>query len=33
MGWAVEVVADYVESIRPRFGCADHPAMWASRAA
>ncbi|WP_374582647.1 tyrosine-type recombinase/integrase [Frankia sp. CiP3] len=28
MGWAVEAVADYVESIRPRFGCVDHPALW-----
>lgn len=28
MGWAVEAVADYVENIRPRFGCPDHPAMW-----
>jgi site-specific recombinase XerD len=28
MGWAVEAVADYVEHIRPRFGCEDHPAMW-----
>jgi site-specific recombinase XerD len=28
MGWAVEAVADYVENIRPRFGYADHPAMW-----
>lgn len=28
MGWAVEAVADYVENIRPRFGDADHPAMW-----
>jgi integrase/recombinase XerC len=28
MGWAVEAVADYVENIRPRFGCADHPALW-----
>lgn len=28
MGWAVEAVADYVENIRPRFGCVDHPAMW-----
>jgi integrase/recombinase XerC len=28
MGWAVEAVADYVENIRPRFGCEDHPAMW-----
>lgn len=28
MRWAVEAVADYVENIRPRFGCEDHPAMW-----
>jgi integrase len=28
MGWAVEAVADYVENIRPLFGCADHPALW-----
>ncbi len=28
MGWAVEAVADYVENVRPRFGCEDHPAMW-----
>ena len=28
MGWAVEAVADYVENIRPRFGCEEHPAMW-----
>lgn len=28
MGWAVEAVADYVDNIRPRFGCADHPALW-----
>ena len=28
MGWAVEAVADYVEGVRPRFGCADHPALW-----
>jgi integrase/recombinase XerC len=28
MGWAVEAVADYVEDIRPRFGCADHRALW-----
>jgi hypothetical protein len=27
MGWAVEAVADYVDNIRPRFGCG-HPAMW-----
>jgi integrase/recombinase XerC len=28
MDWAVDAVADYVENIRPRFGCADHPALW-----
>src|SRR6266545_1541617 len=28
MGWAVEAVADYVEHIRPRFGCGEHPALW-----
>ena len=28
MGWAVDAVADYVENVRPRFGCADHPALW-----
>jgi integrase/recombinase XerC len=28
MGWAVEAVADYLDNIRPRFGCAEHPAMW-----
>jgi integrase/recombinase XerC len=28
MGWAVEAVADYVEHIRPRFGYAEHPALW-----
>jgi integrase/recombinase XerC len=28
MAWAVEAVADYVENIRPRFGCVDHPAIW-----
>jgi site-specific recombinase XerD len=28
MGWAVEAVVDYVENIRPRFGCDDHPALW-----
>jgi site-specific recombinase XerD len=27
-GWAVDAVADYVENIRPRFGCEDHPALW-----
>lgn len=28
MEWAVEAASDYVENIRPRFGCKDHPAMW-----
>ena len=28
MGWAVEAVIDYVDNVRPRFGCADHPALW-----
>jgi site-specific recombinase XerD len=28
MGWAVEAVAGYVENVRPRFGCEDHPALW-----
>ena len=28
MGWAVEAVADYVDNVRPRFGCSDHPALW-----
>ncbi len=28
MGWAVEAVVDYVEQIRPRFGCEEHPALW-----
>lgn len=28
MGWAVEAVADYEANIRPRFGCAEHPALW-----
>jgi hypothetical protein len=28
MGWAVDAVADYAENVRPRFGCADHPALW-----
>jgi integrase/recombinase XerC len=28
MGWAVEAVADYVEHVRPRFGCPEHPALW-----
>jgi integrase/recombinase XerC len=28
MPWAVEAVEDYVANIRPRFGLADHPALW-----
>ena len=28
MGWAVEAVADYVENVRPKFGCDGHPALW-----
>jgi site-specific recombinase XerD len=28
MGWAVDAVRDYVENVRPRFGCEDHPALW-----
>lgn len=28
MDWAVEAVADYVDNVRPRSGCADHPALW-----
>ena len=28
MDWAVEAVADYVDNVRPRFGCEDHPALW-----
>jgi integrase/recombinase XerC len=28
MGWAVEAVVDYVDNIRPRFGCVEHPALW-----
>lgn len=28
MPWAVEVVEDYLENIRPRFGQPEHPAMW-----
>ena len=28
MAWAVEAVADYVDNIRPRFGCLDHPGLW-----
>jgi site-specific recombinase XerD len=33
MGWAVEAVADYVENVRPRFGCAEHPALWVTERA
>ena len=33
MGWAVEAVADYVENVRPRFGCVDHPALWVTERA
>src|SRR5258708_28908742 len=28
MGWAVEAVADYIENIRHRSGCPEHPALW-----
>jgi integrase/recombinase XerC len=28
MAWAVEAVEDYVENIRPRFGCPDQSALW-----
>ncbi|WP_234352232.1 MULTISPECIES: site-specific integrase [unclassified Streptomyces] len=28
MDWAVDAVTDYVENVRPRFGCEDHPALW-----
>lgn len=28
MGWAVDAVADYVENVRPKFGCVEHPALW-----
>ena len=28
MPWAVEAVEDYLLNIRPRFGMADHPALW-----
>ena len=29
-GWAVDAIADYVENIRPRFGCEDHSPLWVS---
>ena len=25
---AVEAVTDYVDNVRPRFGCPEHPALW-----
>lgn len=28
MGWAVDALGDYVDNIRPRFGCEDLPALW-----
>ena len=28
MAWAVDAVRDYAENVRPRSGCADHPALW-----
>jgi integrase/recombinase XerC len=28
MAWVVEAVADYVENIRPRFGCEGQAALW-----
>jgi integrase/recombinase XerC len=28
MAWAVEAVVDYVDNVRPRFGCGEHPALW-----
>ncbi|MEV7233742.1 tyrosine-type recombinase/integrase [Streptomyces sp. NPDC051020] len=28
MDWAVDAVQDYVENVRPQFGCEDHPALW-----
>src|SRR4051794_13474011 len=28
MDWAVDAVIDYVDNVRPRFGCLDHPALW-----
>ncbi|MBS2966665.1 tyrosine-type recombinase/integrase [Actinocrinis puniceicyclus] len=33
MGWAVDAVADYVENVRPRFDCAEHPALWVTERA
>jgi site-specific recombinase XerD len=28
MPWAAEVVAEYLAEVRPRYGRAEHPAMW-----
>ncbi|WP_330234439.1 site-specific integrase [Nocardia sp. NBC_00508] len=28
MPWVVEVVEDYIENVRPRFGFTEHPALW-----
>ncbi|HET9247343.1 MAG TPA: tyrosine-type recombinase/integrase [Xanthobacteraceae bacterium] len=28
MPWAAETLAQYVEEIRPRYGCERHPAVW-----
>ncbi|WP_280784956.1 tyrosine-type recombinase/integrase [Rhodococcus opacus] len=28
MPWAVEALDDYIVNVRPRFGFADHPALW-----
>jgi site-specific recombinase XerD len=28
MPWAAEALAQYVEEIRPRYGCERHPAVW-----
>jgi site-specific recombinase XerD len=28
MDWAVDAARDYVENVRPRFGCEDLPALW-----
>jgi integrase/recombinase XerC len=27
-GWAVEALENYVDNVRPRWGLADHPALW-----
>jgi integrase/recombinase XerC len=28
MPWSVEVLAEYLGEVRPRFGCQQHPALW-----